>query len=350
MSKITKIRYFTKDKLAKVNQENIKAYNKYLKSNVQKNVDVKNTTYKVYQNYFNQFLVYLMEEADNIYVYDEDFLDDAIDIMEGFISFCQETLHNNKKVINTKLSVISSFYNWSEKRQFINKHPFANKLERMKNAQEEKIITSHYLNQEEIDLITKGLIEDKKFDIQDLLIWNIMLQSCNRVGAISKLTLSSLNLEAMMFEDIREKRGYKVEVVFEEDTKELIEQWLKMRKEMDDCQVDALFITKQNGEYRQMVKETIQWRIKKFGHIIGIDDFRSHSIRKTAGNLIYEETGDMSLAATMLNHKSVETTRQAYIKPESKAGARERIAKLKAEKAKKRLEEASAEDTDTQIK
>jgi len=82
--------------------------------------------------------------------------------MEGFISFCQETLGNNKKVINTKLSVISSFYNWSEKRQFIDKHPFANKLERMKGANEESIITSHYLAQEEIDKISQGLIEDKK--------------------------------------------------------------------------------------------------------------------------------------------------------------------------------------------
>ena len=341
MSKITKIRYFTKDKLGKVNPDNFKQYEKYLKSNIQKNRDVKDTTYKVYQNYFNQFLVYLMEECDNISLYDEDFLDDAVDIMEGFISFCQETLGNNKKVINTKLSVISSFYNWSEKRQFIDKHPFANKLERMKGANEESIITSHYLAQEEIDKISQGLIEDKKYDIQDRLIWNIMIQSCNRVGAISKLTLSSLDLEGMLFEDIREKRGYKVEVIFEEDTKSLIEEWLEMRKEMDNSEVDALFITKHNGEYRQMVKETIQWRIKRFGEIIGIDDFRSHSIRKTALNQIYETTGDLALAAEMGNHKSVETTRQSYIKPTSKADVRKKIAKLKEEKAKKKLEEAN---------
>lgn len=340
MSKITKIRYFTKEKLNKVNPENIKLYDKYLKSNIQKNRDVKDTTYKVYRNYFNQFLVYLMEECDNINLYDEDFLDDAVDIMEGFISFCQETLGNNKKVINTKLSVISSFYNWSEKRQFIEKHPFANKLERMKGANEESIITSHYLTQEEIDKITKGLLEDKKYDIQDRLIWNIMIQSCNRVGAISKLTLSSLDLEGMLFEDIREKRGYKVEVIFEDDTKQLIEEWLEKRKEMDNHEVDALFITKFNGEYRQMGKETIQWRIKKFGEIIGIDDFRSHSIRKTALNQIYETTGDLALAAEMGNHKSVETTRQSYIKPASKADVRKKIAKLKEEKAKKKSEES----------
>lgn len=339
MVKVNKVRYFTKDKINKINPENVKAYEKYLKSNIQKNRDVKDSTYKIYKNNFNQFLVYLMEEADNVYVYDEDFLDDAVDIMEGFISFCQEVLHNNKKAINNKLSAISSFYNWSEKRKYINKHPFSNKLERMKNAQDEKIINSHYLNQDEIDKITQGLKDESKYDIQDQLIWNIMLESCNRVGAISKLTLSSLNLEDMMFENIREKRGYKVEVIFEEDTKALISKWLEMRKEMDNCEVDALFITRHNKEYKQMIKETIQYRIKKFGLIIGIDDFRSHSIRKTAGNRIYEETGDMSLAATMLNHKSIETTRQAYIKPESKAAAKEKIAKIKADKAKKKTEE-----------
>lgn len=331
MGKVTKVRYFTKEKKDNIPKTNVDLYDKYLRSNIIKNKDVKDTTYNVYRNNMEQFMVYLYEQWGDIGLYDEELMDEAIDIMEGYIAFCVDTLGNNKKTINNKLATVSSFYHWSVKRKFINKHPFDKVLERMKGAQEEHIITSHYLNQEEIDIITEGLLEDN-YDLQDRLIWGIMIDSCNRVGAIAKLTLTSLNLDGLFFEGIREKRGYKVEVTFTEETAEIIKEWLEVRKNMDNLTVDALFVTKFNGEYRQMTKMTIQNRINKIGKILGLEDFRSHSIRKTAGNLIYDQTGDLSLAAEALNHKSVETTRQAYIKPRSKSEVMAKIAEIKKAK------------------
>lgn len=340
MGKVKRVKYFTDEKKSKINPDNRKLYDKYLNSNIIKNRDVKDTTYKVYKNYMDHFLVYLMENWDNINLYSDEFQENAIDIMEGYISFCQDVLLNNKKAINTKLSTVSSFYLWSLKRGYVDKHPFDKQLDRMKGANDEKIISSYYLDEEQINLITETLKEDQKnYDFQDRLIWGIMIDSANRVGAISKLTLSSLDLDNMVFTEIREKRGYRVEVVFEEETKELIEQWLEMRKEMDDLKVDSFFITKYNGEYRPMTKSTIQARTKKIGEILGLDDFRSHCIRKTSLNHIYETTGDLALAAEMGNHKSVETTRQSYIKPQSKTEVREKIAKLRNKKKKEDVEE-----------
>jgi integrase/recombinase XerC len=332
LAKITRIKYFTDAKKALINPDNQKKYDKYLNSNIIKNRDVKDTTYLVYKNYMSHFLVYLAENWDNIDLYSEEFMENAVDIMEGYISFLQDVLKNNKKVINTKLSTVSSFYLWSLKRKYVDKHPFDKQLDRMKGANEEKIINSYYLDEEQMMLITESLKTDDKYDIQDQLIWGVMLDSANRVGAISNLTLSSLDLDNMLFEGIREKRGYRVEVVFEEATKGLIEQWLEQRKELDNLEVDALFITKHLGQYRQMSKGTIQERVKKIGEILGLDDFHAHCIRKTTLNHIYRTTGDLSLAAEMGNHKSVETTRQAYIKPQSKSEIREKIAKLRQKK------------------
>ncbi|PLR99649.1 tyrosine-type recombinase/integrase [Bacillus sp. T33-2] len=337
-SKITRVKYFTDEKKALINPENQKKYDKYLNSNIIKNRDVKDTTYKVYQNYMSHFLVYLAENWNNIDLYCEDFMENAVDIMEGYISFCQDVLKNNKKAINTKLSTVSSFYLWSLKRKYIDRHPFDKQLDRMKGANEEKIINSYYLDEDQMNLITEALKEEsKKYDIQDRLIWGIMLDSANRVGAISNLTLSSLDLDNMLFEDIREKRGYRVEVVYEEDTKELIEQWLEQRKEMDNLKVDSLFITRYQGVYRPMTKSTIQERVKKIGEILGLEDFHAHCIRKTKLNDVYRSTGDLALAASLGNHKSVETTRSAYIKPQSKSEIREKIAQLR--KQKKKVEE-----------
>lgn len=332
MAKITRVKYFTDERKALINPENKKKYEKYLNSNIIKNRDVKDTTYKVYKNYMDHFLVYLAENWENIDLYSEEFMENAVDIMEGYISFLQDVLKNNKKVINTKLSTVSSFYLWSLKRKYIDKHPFDKQLDRMKGANEEKIINSYYLDEEQMNLITETLKEDKRYDIQDRLIWGIMLDSANRVGAISNLTLSSLDLDNMLFEGIREKRGYRVEVIFEEDTKELIEQWLEERKELDNLEIDSLFITKYNGVYRPMTKSTIQERVKKIGEILGLDDFHAHCIRKTKLNDVYRTTGDLALAASLGNHKSVETTRQAYIKPQSKSEIRDKIATLRKKK------------------
>jgi integrase/recombinase XerC len=332
LAKITRIKYFTDEKKKLINPDNQKKYDKYLNSNIIKNRDVKDTTYLVYKNYMSHFLVYIAENWDNIDLYGDEFMENAVDIMEGYISFLQDTLKNNKKVINTKISTVSSFYLWSLKRKYVDRHPFDKQLDRMKGASEEKIINSYYLDEDQMNLITETLKVDAKYDIQDRLIWGVMLDSANRVGAISSLTLSSLDLDNMLFEDIREKRGYRVEVVFEEYSKELIEQWLEQRKELDNLQIDSLFITRHMGQYRPMSKGTIQERVKKIGEILGLDDFHAHCIRKTTLNHIYKTTGDLSLAAEMGNHKSVETTRQSYIKPQSKSEIREKIAKLRQKK------------------
>ena len=330
MGKVKRVKYFTKERLSKINPENIKKYDKYLRSNIIKNKDVEDTTFKVYKNNFNQFLVYLSEQWDNIDLYSEEFMDDAVDIMEGFMAFCQDTLLNNKKAINNKLSAISSFYHWSVKRKLIKYHTFDKQQDRMKGATDEHIINSYFLTQEQVDIIKNELSkESKKYDIQDKILFNLAIDSANRIGALSKLTLSTMDLDECMFTDIREKRGYKVEVVFEEETRDMIEEWLNYRKEnLDGLSVDNLFISKWNGEYRAMSKGNLQNRMRKIGQIVGIEDFHAHCTRKTKANLVTEITGDITLASELLNHKSVETTRSSYIKKKSKAETRNKIREL----------------------
>lgn len=334
MAKVKRVRYFTKEKKALINPENKAKYERYLKSNIIKNREVASTTYKVYENYFTQFLVYLAEEWDNIDLYSKRFLEEAVDILEGFMGFCQDILHNNKKVINTKISAVSSFYIWSMRRGLIDRHPFDGKLERMQGASDEKIANSYFLTDEQIAQIEQGLVDDERFDMIDVLVWHIMIDSANRIGAISELKISDLNVDECMFTNVREKRGYRVEVSFSEETLELIQEWFEMRKDMDNLEVDAIFISRYKGKWRKMGTSTLQRRVQQIGTIIGIEDFHSHCIRKTALNNIYEKTGDLSLAAEMGNHKSTETTRSAYIKPMSKSEVRDRIKELMNAKSK----------------
>ena len=140
------VRYATKASMATVNPENLKAYKQYLRSNTIKNKDVINTTFKVYESNFNIFLAYIAENEENFYILDEDFLDEnMLDVVENYMAFLQEELGNNKKTINNKIAAVSSFYHWAAKRKKIKGHPFANRLDRMKNAGDEKCALAYDL-------------------------------------------------------------------------------------------------------------------------------------------------------------------------------------------------------------
>jgi len=109
-----------------------------------------------------------------------------------------------------------------------------------------------------------------------------------------------------------------------------------MRKnDYDKLSIDAVFISKNNGVWNKSSKLTLYNKIKRFGKIIGIDDFRPHCIRKSRLNNIYEETGDLALAAELGNHKSTETTRSFYTRKKSKSEVRDKINALKNKEVNK---------------
>ena len=308
-------------------------YKKYLQSNIIKNQDVKDTTYYTYERHMTNFLMWLGEFYGDIDLYSEEFMEDAVDIMEAYMMFCQETLKNHKKVINLKVSTVSSFFIWATKRGYVKYHPFKDRLDRMKKASEEQIINHYFLSQEQIEEIRADLYktENNKWKLQDQLLFELSLYCGNRIGALSKLTLSSLNLDEMVFENIREKEGYRVEVSMDETCKDMIETWLEMRKDdYDNLECDALFIHKHEGQWKPWSRDMISDRMRKFGKIIGIEDFHAHCMRKTAINQIYEQTGDLNLASQWANHKSSAVTQSAYIKPASKSDLREKLKLLKA--------------------
>lgn len=321
------VRYATKARMAKVNPRNIKIYDRYIRSRVIHNSDVKGTTYKVYHSYMNIFMCYIAEEWDNFYLLDEEFLEEEmLDVMEAYMAFLAEECGNGKKVINTKISAISSFYIWAAKRRMIKSHPFDGKLDRIKGAQDEKRISVHFLHEDQIKEITNALAQDKstlnKYDEQDELIWNIAFDSACRIGALQRLTVSSLNLEKKRFENIREKRGKIVNIPFTDRTKQLIIDYLAWR-EANCIETDAFFY---NHEHKSMSKQALSMRIRKIGEIIGIGDFRAHSIRKSRLNQIGQKNID--LAKQLAHHESMDTTARFYMEKKDESETLQEINEL----------------------
>ena len=326
------VRYATKERMSKVNPDNIKAYKDYLRSSIIKNKDVANTTYKVYESNFNIFLAYIAENKDNFYILDEKYIKKhMIDVIEDYIEFLLVDLENNKKTIYNKIAAISSFYHYAVKRKKIKgDHPFANKLDRMKNAGDEKIIAEYFLTEEQVKEIQAelSLVDDPEYndyDFQDRLIWHIAYISGCRIGALKGLTLSKLDMSNRRFIEIREKRGKIVSVPFDPFTAELIKKFIEYRKDIGvDC--DELFYAKNDGIWHGMSSQSISKRIKKIGHIIGLGDFRAHCIRKTRGNIVAKK--DLTMAQHLLNHEDAGTTSKFYTEHKDQADVLDSILEL----------------------
>lgn len=312
------VRFATKERMARVNPENIKAYESYRRSNIVKNKDVASTTYKVYQSYFNIFLCFILERWDNFNILDEDYIEevDMIEVMESYIMFLQDELNNGKKSVNTKLSAVSSFYLWAVKRRRIKSHPFDGRLDRMEGAQNEKLISEYFLSEEEVTKIETELAcsankVNSQYDMQDRVMWHVAYDSACRIGALHELKLSKLDFDRMCFTDIREKRGKMVEIPFYPHTAEIIKQYIEERQKIGvDC--DELFFVKRGDAWHGMSKQSIYNRIVKMGHIIGVGDFRPHCIRKTRLNLVAQL--DINAAKELGNHESLDTTSKFYTK------------------------------------
>lgn len=316
--------------MAKVNPKNIREYDRYLKSSKIKNSDVKDTTYKVYQSYMNIFMCFIAEQEDNFYLLDEEFLEDnMLDVMEDYIEFLQNDCGNGKKVINTKLSAVSSFYIWAVKRGKLKAHPFDGKLDRIKNAQEEKRISVYFLNNDEVKQITETLGEEKtslsKYDWQDEVMWNIAFDSACRIGALHNLNVSNIDWEKRVFTDVREKRGKIVDIPFTEHTKEVIERYLKWREE-NGIDTDALFYVWKQGKWDRMSTQSMTIRIRKIGEIIGVGDFRPHCIRKTRLNQVGKN--NIQLAKELAHHESMDTTARFYMEKKSESETLAEINKI----------------------
>lgn len=190
------------------NKANMEVYEMYLESNKARNYESMKTTYRVYKSNMLQYLQYLQKFEGNRLLLSENTIKNCVSILEKYINICRES-GNNNQTINNKLTAISSFYIWCVKRDLISHHPFQHKLDRLKRGAFDKRRESYYLTLEEI-IKARILMQhnSKRFDIQSKLLWELFLESANRISAIQNLKLSQLELRDGYFKNVKEKGDY----------------------------------------------------------------------------------------------------------------------------------------------
>ena len=289
--------------------KNWEIYEEYLNSCIVRNESVKNTTYRTYSNSMKQFIEYLKKYEKNKYLLSKDTLKSTISILEKYIRHCREVKGNNARTINNKITAISSFYIWAVKRDLIATHPFRDKLDRLKVTDVENRRKSYYLSSKEIVEIQVKMKLSEKYDLQDQIIFNLIIDTGCRISALHSIKISNLDLENGVIFGIVEKEQKIVEFAIFEETIELIKEWLKCRKNS----AEYLFVTKYRGIFKQMSKSTIRDRVRKIGKLVEIDNLYPHSLRKTSINLL-AEVGGIDLASEFANHSGVDVTKKHYIR------------------------------------
>ena len=290
-------------------KKNWEIYEEYLNSCIVRNESVKNTTYRTYANNMKQFIEYLQQYENNYYLLNKKKSKNMVGILERYIRHCREIKRNNARTINNKITAISSFYIWAVKRDLIEVHPFRDKLDRLKVTDIEKRRKSYFLSSKEIVEIQVKMKLSEKYDLQDQIIFNLIIDTGCRISALQSIKLENIDLENGIITGIVEKEEKIVEFAIFEETIELIREWLKCRKNS----AEYLFVTKYRGIYKQMSKSTIRDRVRKIGKLIGIDNLYPHSLRKTSINLL-AEVGGIDLASEFANHSGVDVTKKHYIR------------------------------------
>ncbi|RRD38829.1 site-specific integrase [Leptotrichia sp. OH3620_COT-345] len=304
--------------------KNWKIYEEYLNSCIARNEATKNTTYRTYTNNIKQFIEYLKKYENNCYLLGKNTMKSIVPVLEKFIRYCREIRGNNAQTINNKLTAISSFYVWAVKRDLIEDHPFRDKLDRLKVTDVEKRRKSYYLSSKEVVEIQVKMKLSEKYDLQDQLIFNLIIDTACRISALHSIKIQNIDLENGIIAGIVEKEQKIVEFAIFEETIKLIKEWLRCRNNS----TEYLFVTKYNGVSKQMSKSTIRDRIRKIGKLVGIDTLYPHSLRKTSINLL-AEVGGIDLASEFANHSGVDVTKKHYIKKKTGEEKRNQILKIR---------------------
>ena len=263
---------------------------------------------KIYKSYFNHFLVYLSENWDNVGLYDDKLLENSMEIINGFALWCEKTLKNNSKVLKTKLFTVASFYSWSVDNGIIEEHPFAKEGVRRVSETEYNVSANEgkHLTEQQIKMMRKQIAKDKKYTIQDQLLFELTYQTGLRIMDMKQLRVSDINLADMTIENPVQKRGALKKITFDETCASLLTNWLSLRAKSDKYDklaCDSLFIAKHGNKWIPMSGRKISSNFKSYAASIGLEEFSIYQLINARFRNLYKQTEDVVMSSQMMRIK-----------------------------------------------
>lgn len=148
---------------------------------------------------------------------------------------------------------------------------------------------------------------------RDYAIMMLFLGTGIRVSELVGLDVKEIDLKNASFVVVR-KGGDEDTVYFGQEVEEALNDYIENEREiiLNGRETNALFVSIQG---KRMTVRSIEKLVKEIADRAKIAiNTTPHTLRRTFGTNLYEETKDIYLVATALHHSSIETTRKHYAK------------------------------------
>lgn len=254
---------------------------------------------------------------------------DEADI-EEFLFFCKQN-GNNSRRMKRRMSTISAFYKFLRKKRLIAENPMEF-IDRPKKDTD--VTTQTYLSKEQVAEMRRILQENvdetegtrAKNDALMLQLYALFsLSTMARVNAVRNTRWDMIDFENRMVLGVLEKEQRVVDLMFNEEVKELLLNLKKYREEneiVDGGYVFAASISK--DEAQPISASTADKWCKRIGKMIGEPTLHPHDFRHSGATLLKNAGMSLEDVSSLLNHMGTDVTKKFYIKEDK--------SKLSAEK------------------
>lgn len=305
-----KIRFHDDDKLANINKETIKLYNKYKVDMSLRELSEK--TVSGYDNDLSHWFIYIYDNQGNQCITD---LEE--DDLTEFLYYCKSK-GNNAERMKRRMSALSAFYKFLRKKRIITENPMEF-IDRPKKGV--PIITQTYLTKEQVELMRNKLSEYREnggFNGREYQLYALFsLSTMARVNAVANVRWEQIDFDNRVCNNVLEKEGRYVTLYFSKEVKDLLLDMKNYRQQNNEGDGGYVFYNVVDGSYQPITNGTLNQWCKKIGDMIGVPTLHPHDYRHS-GATLYKNSG-MSLedVSALLNHLSTDVTKRFYLKADA---------------------------------
>ena len=206
-------------------------------------------------------------------------------------------------ILQARWSSLNYFFNWLVKRGYIEENPIVT-VERPKNQTEHKVT---YLTKVEINKLYRA-IDNNPSEIvamRDKTLISLALATALRISAIVNINIEDVDLENDVI-NVIEKRQKVRAIAFGEQTKNMLQEWIDVRKnKYVDVDTTALFVSRNKS---RLSVDAVGDLLDKYCDEAGIKRITPHKLRATAACMLAKAGIPVKAIAKQLGHNNTQTT------------------------------------------
>ena len=226
--------------------------------------------------------------------------------LRTYLAIYKETRHVSDNTLDGMRRIITSFFGWLHDEKYLQEDPSV-RLQKIKVEKKvKKIITD-----EELEKLRMACMNHRDIAMIDLLYASGM-----RVGELSALNISDVNLENKSI--VVHGKGNKQRTVFFNGcTKVRLEEYLASRDDSNPALFVSLYKSAKSDEPIRFSIKGIEARINIIAEDAGLSHIHPHKFRRSMATNMASKNIPVNKIAYILGHEKISTTQEYLVNNES---------------------------------